>query len=249
MLIGAALAAAAAAAILIGLLAMTPVVDRYRQRILRRCLRDVATVLNAHGVDYWLDFGTLLGFHREHDVIRADYDVDVSMLESGKPALLACADALEARGYAVADSNGTTKMVVRISDRRSVYHVDVYTYRPDGAVLRSPYRREDDVPPDLVGDRVEAPFLGTTVRVPRDTARLLSYRYGPTFMTPRRGDQGPAYGYRRWESFVRLLENNGVALWSVARGLTAGTDFGVVDRGQSTVESPESEVGSRRRES
>jgi len=222
MLIAAALVAAAgAAAILVALLAITPIVDRYRQRILRRCLREVTTVLNEHHVDYWLDFGTLLGFHREHDIIRADYDVDVSMLEAGKPALLACSDALKVRGYTLADSNGTTKMVVRISDRRSAYYVDVYTYRPDGAILRSPYRREDDVPPDLVAERVEVSFLGGTMRVPRDADRLLLYRYGPTFMTPRRADQGPAYGYHRWESFVRLLENNCVAFWSVLRGLTA----------------------------
>lgn len=32
--------------------------------------------LNDRGITYWLEFGTLLGYHREHDFIKHDYDLD-----------------------------------------------------------------------------------------------------------------------------------------------------------------------------
>jgi hypothetical protein len=96
----------------------------------------------------------------------------------------------------------------------------MYTYRSDGPLLRSTYRAEEDVPAALVANRVDVPFLGTTIRVPADVEALLLYRYGPSFRTPRRGDGGRAYGYRRIEAWRKLVENNCVGLWSIVRGLT-----------------------------
>ena len=87
-------------------------------------------------------------------------------------------------------------------------------------MLRSQFRSVEDVPLSLVADRVGAPFLGSTIRVPRDIEPLLLHRYGPGFMTPRRGDRGPGYGYSRVEAFVKVLENNCVGLWSMVRALT-----------------------------
>lgn len=36
--------------------------------------------MNVLGEDYWVDFGTLLGLHRENGVIAHDIDVDYAML-------------------------------------------------------------------------------------------------------------------------------------------------------------------------
>src|SRR5262245_58467624 len=198
---------------------MTPLVDHYRQQILRRCFRDVCDVLNEHGVDYWCDFGTLLGCYRENDIILRDYDVDLCMMVDQRQKVSALGDAFRSRGYTFRDANDTTYRVIRIFDNRSRYYVDLYHYTPDGEWARSPYRSEEDVPARLVANRTTGTFVGGPVRVPADIPSLLLYRYGPDYMTPRRGDRGVAYGFSRIESFLRVLENNIVGLWSMCQSL------------------------------
>jgi len=38
---------------------------------------DTVLVLNKFNIDYWVDFGTLLGIHRDHDIILGDNDADI----------------------------------------------------------------------------------------------------------------------------------------------------------------------------
>ena len=208
------------AVVVIGVLVgITPLVDARRQRLLRQCLLDMCDVLNSHGVDYWCDFGTLLGYYRDHDVIRSDYDVDLCLLAEEKPALIGLVSAFKARGYTLTDSNGTTKLVIRIANDRTGYYADTYVYRVDGPMARSTFRSVEDVPLALVANRVAVPFLGGTIRIPQDVEPLLLHRYGPTYRVPRRGDQGLAYGYSRIRTLVRLLENNLLGIWSIVRPL------------------------------
>ena len=108
-------------AVLAALVGVTPLVDARRQRQLRQCLLDTCDILNAAGLDYWCDFGTLLGYYRDHDVIRTDYDVDLCLFEAERTRLVALAPAFKTRGYTLADSNGTTKLVIRIANNRTGY--------------------------------------------------------------------------------------------------------------------------------
>ena len=59
-----------------------------RHRSLRHLIVTVAPALDALGCRYWLDFGSLLGAHRERDVIPYDNDADVCVLNPDWPALL-----------------------------------------------------------------------------------------------------------------------------------------------------------------
>lgn len=51
-----------------------------RKRLLRKLLLGVCPILTELGAQYWADFGTLLGMHREHDIIVYDNDADVVVL-------------------------------------------------------------------------------------------------------------------------------------------------------------------------
>ncbi|MES1254979.1 MAG: hypothetical protein ABUS56_05190, partial [Acidobacteriota bacterium] len=133
------------------------------------------------------------------------------------PKLVALAPAFKARGYTLTDSNGTTKLVIRIANDRTGYFADAYIYKADGPMARSTFRSVEDVPLALVADRTTVPFLGVTIRVPRDVEPLLLHRYGPSYRVPRRGDQGLAYGYSRLHTLVRILENNLLGIWSLVR--------------------------------
>ena len=208
-------------ALAIGVLALTPLVDAYRRTALRRLVPGVCAVLEAHGIDYWCDFGTLLGLYRERDIIRGDKDADLAIVESELPRVLALSDALRARGYALTDRGGRAGNVVRVYDPRTGYYVDVYPYRADGDVLRSLVASpQEDIPSALVARRVATSFLGATVRVPDDIEGVLRHRYGPGFATPRRGDKGATRPYSRLRSVFEDLQDNLLGIWSWMKGIT-----------------------------
>jgi hypothetical protein len=198
------------------LIAITPLIDAHRRSTLRRVVPDVCRIFEMHRIDYWCDFGTLLGFYRDRDIINGDKDADLSILDSERPRVMALAAVLRAGGYDLTDRGGRARNVIRIYDRTTRYYLDVYPYVADGPMLRSVIASpQEDIPAELVARRVPAPFLGTMVRVPDDVPAVLRHRYGAAFTTPRRGDKGTARPYSALRSFVEDLQDNalGIVSW------------------------------------
>jgi len=54
----------------------------YVRRTIRYLLVDLINEFESEGVEYWVDFGSLLGIMREKDVILGDNDGDVCILQS-----------------------------------------------------------------------------------------------------------------------------------------------------------------------
>ena len=50
---------------------------KYFLRESNELLQKFTQTLNKHDILFWLEFGTLLGYYREHDFIKHDYDIDV----------------------------------------------------------------------------------------------------------------------------------------------------------------------------
>ena len=199
------------------LLALTPILDRFRRRTLRRVLRDVTEVLGAHGVTYWSDFGTLLGLVRDGDIILGDKDVDLCVLDGERPRVMGAAADFASRGYALTGEGGAKRKLMRVFDRRTPFYADIYPYVPEGDTLRSVLDPRDDVPKDLVKDTTLLAFQGAQVSVPRDPGPLLAYRYGPTYKVPRRNDKGRAGGSGLWHSLLQDLEASALFLWFYLR--------------------------------
>jgi len=65
----------------------------------------ICGLLNEHGVEYWIDSGTLLGLAREGGVIEGDHDIDISMWSGSEPLLEKILSAARARGYKVSVKN------------------------------------------------------------------------------------------------------------------------------------------------
>lgn len=61
---------------------------RTRRCQLRRLLKEVSTALKDNGTTFWLDFGCLLGIHRDGDLILHDNDIDLAVLDPDWPSLL-----------------------------------------------------------------------------------------------------------------------------------------------------------------
>jgi hypothetical protein len=196
---------------------MTPFLDRFRRRALRRVLRDVAEVLHTHGVTYWSDFGTLLGLARDGDIILGDKDVDLCVLDSDRPLVMGAAADFATRGYFLTGEGGAKRKLMRVFDLKTPFYADIYPYRPEGDTLKSVLDPRDDVPADLVKDKGVFAFHGAEVSVPRDTAPLLAYRYGPAYRTPRRNDKGRAGGSGVWHSVLQDLEASALFLWFYLR--------------------------------
>jgi phosphorylcholine metabolism protein LicD len=43
---------------------------------------DIIPILNKYNIDYWIDFGTLLGITRENDIILYDNDIDIVLIDT-----------------------------------------------------------------------------------------------------------------------------------------------------------------------
>jgi len=200
------------------LLALTPLIDRYRRRELRRLLRDVSAVLNANGIDYWCDFGTLLGLVREADLILGDKDVDLSVPIEEKRRVMALAPAFAERGYRVTDQGGAARRLLRVFDTRTPFYADLYPYERAGEMLRSVLNSpSEDLPAALVANRQRLTAFGASVAAPGELDAVLVRRYGPRYQVPRRNDKGRARAYSRWLSLWEDLEASAVCSWFLLR--------------------------------
>ena len=207
----------------VGVFALTPAIDRRRQRVLRHVVADVCRVLDEYDVDYWCDFGTLLGLYRDGDIIGGDKDADLCILASEKPRVMALAGVLARQGYVLTDRGGRSGKVLRVHDRRTWYYVDLYEFVSDGDVLRSAIASpQEDIPAALVANKARASFLGAPVRVPADIRAVLMHRYGAGFERPRRGDKGATRPYSRLRSLLEDFQDNLVGVWSLARSAFHG---------------------------
>lgn len=215
---------AAIGALLAAFVALTPAIDRYRRAALRRCLRDTCDVLNAHGIRYWCDFGTLLGLVREGDLILGDKDVDLCIAADEKPRVMELQAAFATRGYRLTGQGGAAKRLLRILDTRTPFYVDIYPYLREGERLRSVWRSpEEDLPAGLVASLRALEAFGTRVPVPADAHALLLHRYGADYGRPRRNDKGRSRRYNRLLGLWEDVEANGIAIGFVLKRLAKGS--------------------------
>lgn len=71
-------------------------------------LQSFDTVCKKHDIDYWLDYGTLLGAIRHQGFIPWDTDTDVGMLRSDYALFLEKGVPGIASGYFLSDSGNRT---------------------------------------------------------------------------------------------------------------------------------------------
>jgi len=56
--------------------------QRPDRKNLRQLAQRTCSMLTQSGVDYWLDFGSLLGLMREGNILEGDTDVDISVVDT-----------------------------------------------------------------------------------------------------------------------------------------------------------------------
>lgn len=180
---------------------VNPKQDRLRQRKLGSLLATVTGALEQHRVSYWLDFGTLLGFHREHDIILGDMDCDVAALDKDRARVL---EAVRQTGLSLDVRDNLIKLYNGVVGHACV-DIAFYTPDPKTGLLRFRNRDHIQLQPDWVWPLRSATFQGHPIKVPHRVEAYLEYLYGDTYMTPIRNDKGRDGG--RWTKHQARIEH------------------------------------------
>lgn len=155
----------------------------------RRAARDAALAhvfrrVNAHlralGGDYWIVYGTLLGWHRGGRILPHDADVDFGAPVGRYAEILASADRLPP-GFTLRDTSHRHHGPKLCFDYRG-WEADVYFFTENGGRLRSTERSRN--PGDMVPfprayfyPPQPATFLGETTFVPAQVLPYLEHIY------------------------------------------------------------------------
>ncbi|KFO69167.1 Fukutin-related protein, partial [Cuculus canorus] len=156
-------------------------------RALRETTRHVVAALEAAGVRYWLEGGSLLGAVRLGDIIPWDYDVDLGIYREdvGKCRWLAAAATApveDAEGFLWEKATEGDFYRVHYS-RSNRLHVDLWPFYARGAVMTKDTwlgHPQDDVefPERFLVPRVPVPFAGVTAMAPNNARAFLELKFG-----------------------------------------------------------------------
>lgn len=156
-------------------------------RALRETARYVVGVLEAAGVRYWLEGGSLLGAARHGDIIPWDYDVDLGIYleDVGN-----CEQLRGAEGGSVVDERGFVweKAIegdffrVQYSESNHL-HVDLWPFYPRNGVMTKDtwldHRQDVEFPEHFLQPLVPLPFAGFVAQAPNNYRRFLELKFGP----------------------------------------------------------------------
>lgn len=168
-------------------------------------LKGLSEALNERGLTFWLEFGTLLGYYREHDFIKHDDDLDFGAYLADASKIR---EALEAKGFKLirryTDNGGgleecyrylhTTLDVFYFSRNAEGLHCTSYARARKTWLSSILNRRPCTVKQINIPDKgfVPVDYKGCTVNVPTDCVEHLIWHYGPTFMIPN-----PDFDYKK----------------------------------------------------
>ena len=157
----------------------------YLMRIfLRNIAKDTITILNKYNIDYWVDFGTLLGIYRENDIIFMDRDVDIVLVDSDTLATLMdnTKDDFIKKGYKLEKLTWSAYRVYKYN-----FFADLYINKKDD--INKQYigatGETSNISYELIGTPKYINWKNINVRVPYNIEKVLEYRYGNDYMTPK----------------------------------------------------------------
>jgi len=118
-------------------------------RVLMDGTERLLELLERHRLTAWFDWGALLGWHRQRNLIPWDTDVDLCMMQDDYKALLRLfeenggqIDGLIARPNYYGERESCFSILFQDNDADDVIGIDVVAYREDGDWVRSLLSRE-----------------------------------------------------------------------------------------------------------
>ena len=167
--------------LLIVLLVQVAAAHRVRHTI-ERLVHRLASDFESEGVDYWVDFGTLLGIVRDRRAIMGDNDADVCILDTPEN---------HERVQRVVRRMGGRWLdwgAYRVYGDFETVHADIYVVKDRETSYENPTGDIADkglILP-LRKQRVELGGQVVLLTLPNDAHGLLQHRYGQGWRLPRR---------------------------------------------------------------
>ena len=168
---------------------------KLRRRALRRLLLDLLPPLDAAGTTHWLDYGSLLGLHRDGELILYDNDIDLVVMDPDWPRLhehLSAALPQDAVRVLTPSEDATVRFV-RVYTPLGFADVYGARFSTCGARVVVELGHDDEataLPAAAVLPLRRIAFRGAAIPAPRDVEAVLAARYGSDWRTPRYMDKG-----------------------------------------------------------
>ncbi len=176
-----------------------PLKRRRLQRLGKEMLGRLHEVLDANGIDYYLDFGTLLGLVRENNFIKHDDDIDLTIIDRTIEAR-SLLKTLLSEGFVFIHALTVRGRVVEFSVSYKKLSADFYFYIPITKagnvgvcdVYFDPSVKYDNPNennykvwfiPDGIRTKI-VQFMGVDVRIPECPEKILEIEYGKDWRTP-----------------------------------------------------------------
>lgn len=153
-------------------------VKRINKQIAFNNLCQLKNVLDKHGIEFQLTFGTLLGAIREGDFIDHDEDIDLLIFGENKQQFFDILPELREKGFEVARYDRRNLMSI-IKDGE---YIDLYfmSLRENG----TRYCSGIILPTELTDETIEYSFKGLEMKIPKAYLQFLRYEYGDNWMIP-----------------------------------------------------------------
>lgn len=160
-----------------------------RRRILRYMAINTIKIFNENNVDYYVDYGTLLGIYREKDIILDDNDVDICVFDTQEfhDKIPQMKKEFKKKNLIIEKQTWSAYRVYYPPFR---YFCDIYLVRKDDDMIRDAVTPKSDIPISLVGNKSIIKWKDIDVKCPEKVHDLLVFRYGEDYMTPKRGFKG-----------------------------------------------------------
>lgn len=155
--------------------------DDLRRKILWELFELSNQFMQDLGIDYWVNFGTLLGFHREQDIIGHDIDIDFGCHLRHYLQVLANKEKLPPELSLFDTSNRHNGPKLYMSYKG--FDADIYFYKEENDLLYSSEKTHWEnynapIPKKLVFPTYEMDINGIKTRIPNNTEEYLQTIYG-----------------------------------------------------------------------
>jgi len=181
--------------ILITILSSREYILHYYTRIyLRDIAKNTIKLFNKYNIDYWVDFGTLLGIIRNNDIIYGDNDIDIVILDtkSNHEKMKLVKDDIEKLGFKVSKEYWDAYRI-----RKYFLFADIYINKFDykNKLYIGSTGENSNISFDLIGKPKTIIWkkYNLPIKVPENIHETLLWRYGKDYMIPKHNFKGRDY--------------------------------------------------------
>ena len=152
------------------------------QKVMTRNLLDFKLIMNKHGIEFMLIFGTLLGAIREGGLIEYDTDADVACLETNHRMIHRVVTDLLGLGFKIVPRDYSPlhdMFFIRDGEK-----IEIWWFCDTGTEWL--YDKSIRYPKSFFDTTEQVDFLGNTFKVPNNPKEFLTLTYGNDWVTPDR---------------------------------------------------------------